>query len=817
MESRYTVTHPGEARLSAGSLRPETNRNIEYVYAVLTLMATTHAQSWSGDYISLISTLLIRIQKELTQDHALLISDLMRAASEFIEYVRAPSSAKPAGASIAPLDEGGYTTYARDAITLYDAYFSSEPVSKGIHLIQLIHSFLSIHRVFRLVTEPVYKTITDPATYKTDKQLEGGILGALANLGITPSEFQRVLREQTSDWVYKISTKGGPNGKAIFTARADAIAMFTNSSVMKAFTALAEHMKMGSLVNDMLSCVDLPDFVSPREDDYKLGRLHTIEEWGGKMRVVAIVDYWTQTLLDPIHQTVNYFLRGLQADGTFDQTAVAEIVKARTRDISGKVYSFDLSAATDRLPVIFQESILATLFGNTNPALNWKRILIDRDYHPEFGKPLRYAVGQPMGAKSSFPMLALSHHVVVQLAAKQAGLKGRFTGYVIIGDDISIFDPSVALAYQSIIAKLGVSINLAKSVIHTAGYLPAGELAKRLFLNGYEVSAIPVKLIAKMATAPIHVSTLQDHLLERGAFKDTKSTLIMLTGTVDPETGRRLLALNALPSSVTGMKHPHGPLVETLSVGAMYPERPVTTPDLEEAYLYTAVVEQVKRLDALINETGVIQGIVEMKANTRLAASYDSKGLTYLTDVMSAKSAVLPTLKASHPFVKAVAAETSRVSSLLATLRGGTTSIASMAKAELLDRFRNAIADVFDPFTRDDSPIPSFTIMNKALVSLDTLILDKEGKKLEFSVLVKSLSRHYSVVWIRGVGVYVNTVKSKVEQSYGVLESLAVLSAKAMYLSPRKDRSLGARIRVTDKADKAKGVLVNPKLEVTDQ
>jgi hypothetical protein len=54
-------------------------------------------------------------------------------------------------------------------------------------------------------------------------------------------------------------------------------------------------------------------------------------------------------------------------------------------------------------------------------------LLIDREYflaydkeekaiHGSEGIPLRYAVGQPMGALSSFNMLAVTHHFLVQLA-----------------------------------------------------------------------------------------------------------------------------------------------------------------------------------------------------------------------------------------------------------------------------------------------------------------------------------------------------------------------------------------------------------------
>lgn len=39
---------------------------------------------------------------------------------------------------------------------------------------------------------------------------------------------------------------------------------------------------------------------------------------------------------------------------------------------------------------------------------------------PEY---IRYAVGQPMGALSSWAMLALTHHFIVQYAAYRTGIR----------------------------------------------------------------------------------------------------------------------------------------------------------------------------------------------------------------------------------------------------------------------------------------------------------------------------------------------------------------------------------------------------------
>lgn len=83
-----------------------------------------------------------------------------------------------------------------------------------------------------------------------------------------------------------------------------------------------------------------------------------------------------------------------------------------------KFWSFDLSAATDRLPVSVQVRILNHLFGD-GFGDDWRSLLVDRDYEVPIppkgvevprglihninthGVYVRYAVGQPMGALSS--------------------------------------------------------------------------------------------------------------------------------------------------------------------------------------------------------------------------------------------------------------------------------------------------------------------------------------------------------------------------------------------------------------------------------
>jgi hypothetical protein len=72
--------------------------------------------------------------------------------------------------------------------------------------------------------------------------------------------------------------------------------------------------------------------------------------------------------------------------------------------ISQRSFGYDLSAATDRLPIALQISILTSFFGGEF-AGHWSKLLVGREYilnNKEFGThSVKYSVGQPMGALSS--------------------------------------------------------------------------------------------------------------------------------------------------------------------------------------------------------------------------------------------------------------------------------------------------------------------------------------------------------------------------------------------------------------------------------
>jgi len=246
-----------------------------------------------------------------------------------------------------------------------------------------------------------------------------------------------------------------------------------------------------------------------------LGKLGVVYDQAGKARVVGITNYWVQLALKPLHNSIFRLLKGIEEDGTFDQTKKINYL----RNLGKKFHCFDLSAATDRLPIDIQRDILNIL----NPSLGtwWCRLL---DFPWTYkGKDYKYAVGQPMGAYSSWGMLALTHHVIVKLAAQRVGIKG-FVDYAVLGDDIIICDDAVANAYLSIMETLGVSINLSKSVVSN----DILEFAKRWMGPNIDITPIGPGLILRYIRSPYYVGAVLNECVRLGVIDNFPKLLTMV-------------------------------------------------------------------------------------------------------------------------------------------------------------------------------------------------------------------------------------------------------------------------------------------------
>lgn len=227
-------------------------------------------------------------------------------------------------------------------------------------------------------------------------------------------------------------------------------------------------------------------------------------EAAGKIRLFALLDSITQSVMAPLHEAEFALLRLIPNDGTFDQEASIKRSQQKAMK-AGKAYSYDLTAATDRLPAILTAAIIEFIFNLIGLGNLWKSIMTNRDFGfngavaEKLGienTPVRYSVGQPMGGLSSWPGLAITHHWIVQHAAFRAHIaKGNEPStfvwceeYEILGDDLVIFDADVAREYLIIMKGLGCEINMNKSI--NSPNRPVFEFAKRTCIGADIVSGI---------------------------------------------------------------------------------------------------------------------------------------------------------------------------------------------------------------------------------------------------------------------------------------------------------------------------------------
>jgi len=113
-------------------------------------------------------------------------------------------------------------------------------------------------------------------------------------------------------------------------------------------------------------------------------------------------------------------------------------------------------------------------------------------------------------------MLALTHHVIVKIAASRVGLED-FKDYALLGDDIVIAHEGVAMAYHHIMTViLGVEINLSKSLVSADTF----EFAKRIVSRGVDLSPVgPKALLCCLRSANGLPSVLLD-IRNKGFYLD---------------------------------------------------------------------------------------------------------------------------------------------------------------------------------------------------------------------------------------------------------------------------------------------------------
>jgi len=321
---------------------------------------------------------------------------------------------------------------------------------------------------------------------------------------------ERLTRLSTKIDTVISSTKKGPNGPALVMAHYDSKPVYEDTKLFNAISNI-NTLCGNEWITKMIKCHYKPELTRP---NLTHSRINYVAEGGGKTRIFAIGDYWSQMSLKGIHNYLMEVLRSLKTDATHDQNKGFKRVLDKS---NGKqAYSYDLSGASDRIPLTLQKIVLKHAFPN-DISESWSTVIADRKFQTPEGKQISWEVGQPLGLLSSWPSFALWHHIFVQYCAFRCGI-GTFREYQILGDDVVIWNKAVGDIYSALISEIGIPINEAKSVKSCNGNTQI-EFAKRIALNGVELSGLNYNITNKSELT--FVNPLLEEMFNRGLITHT--------------------------------------------------------------------------------------------------------------------------------------------------------------------------------------------------------------------------------------------------------------------------------------------------------
>lgn len=108
--------------------------------------------------------------------------------------------------------------------------------------------------------------------------------------------------------------------------------------------------------------------------------------------------------------------------------------------------------------------------------------------------------------------MALTHHIIVQVAALRAGVVSAkkpklFKGYVLLGDDLRIDHDLVAMEYKILLSQLAMPFSAAKTHVSLHGF----EFAKRWYAFNTEVTGFSISgLLSVWKSYPLLINFLDN-------------------------------------------------------------------------------------------------------------------------------------------------------------------------------------------------------------------------------------------------------------------------------------------------------------------
>jgi len=317
-----------------------------------------------------------------------------------------------------------------------------------------------------------------------------------------------------------------------------------------------------SLFSDLNVVWSIASAMEPLPVDMPVGKIQYIQEPGLKLRVIANPNYASQWFLEPLKEFLLQYISGLPSDCTFDQNKGIKRVQSHLR-LKKTAYCFDMSDASNNLDryITFRYITAITdrikdenLRNDMIKLVELFMIICEGSWITPEGGLTTFSRGTPLGTGPSFPAMSITHHAILGfLGASQED-------YVLLGDDIVIFEERIAEGYRSILQRLEIPISEDKSIISNSVAEFAGKIITSnsiypnykwqsikdtnvlevLRLNGTEsIDWIPVKLrpfALVVASIPVYLGGLSWTIPKRHRFEgfDTMRELLISRARSNP-------------------------------------------------------------------------------------------------------------------------------------------------------------------------------------------------------------------------------------------------------------------------------------------
>jgi len=345
-----------------------------------------------------------------------------------------------------------------------------------------------------------------------------------------------------------LSYKAGPNGPSFLSSIFDFYQIY-NRKTSKHMTVLGNVKSLSERLGnyELNNIIKFFDYVSSYEGnliDFRNIKKSYIPkdckfsikfENRGKSRLIAILDFFTQSVLKGIHDHHFSWLKNQTEDGTHDQYRVKRLCSSWTNGVFNHIdspHSLDLTEATNRAPAVLQLEIIRQMYGD-QIAKDWYDLCTNRKFLSPDGKRLEYSVGQPMGTYTSWSTFTIMNHMLVRMSSIIENIDYiNYNQYLIIGDDVVTKSTTLSDRYTSILKDIGVDVSPTKGYTYTTNlsFIKNGEvdtnvaeIAKSVFLNGVEITPLRPQALNLMFKDPSSFMTacreIQDKQLDIG-FKE---------------------------------------------------------------------------------------------------------------------------------------------------------------------------------------------------------------------------------------------------------------------------------------------------------